>query len=63
MSPREKSPLYVYVISVAVIWSIILGLMRFLGHTAAFHTLLLVALGFALGMIAMWIAVHLYKWR
>ncbi len=59
----NKRPLYVYVIGVAVVWAVILGTMRFLGHTASFHTFALVCFGFGLGMLAMYIAVHLYTWK
>lgn len=59
----NKRPLYVYVIGVAVVWAVILGTMWFFGHTASFHTFALVCLGFALGMLAMYIAVHLYTWK
>ncbi len=57
----KRFPLIVYVIAVAVVWSIILGVMWFLGDIARFQTFALVCLGFALGMIAMYIAVHVYK--
>jgi hypothetical protein len=59
----QKTPLYVYVLGVAVVWAIILGIMWFLGDVARFRTFALVCLGFALGMLAMYIAVHLYTWK
>ena len=59
----QKRPLYVYLIGVAFIWAVILGVMGFLGHTASLHTFALVCLGFALGMLAMYIAMHLYAWK
>ncbi|MGA2112328.1 MAG: hypothetical protein ABSG98_09315 [Anaerolineales bacterium] len=57
----NRFPLIVYVIGVAVVWAVILGVMWFLGDIARFQTFALVCLGFALGMLAMYIAVHVYK--
>jgi hypothetical protein len=57
------SPLYVYVIGVAVVWAVILGLTWFLGYTANFYRFSLIGAGFALGMLAMYIAVHFYRWK
>ena len=57
----KRVPLIVYVIAVAVVWAVILGVMWFLGDFVRFQTFALVCLGFALGMIAMYIAVHVYK--
>ena len=57
----KRVPLIVYVIGVAIVWAIILGVMWFLGDIARFQTFALICLGFALGMIAMYIAVHVYK--
>jgi hypothetical protein len=58
-----KTPLYVYVIGVAVVWAVILVSLRFLGDVARFQTFALVCAGFALGMLAMYTAVHLYAWK
>ena len=57
----KRFPLIVYVIGVAVVWAVILGFMWSLGDVARFHTFGLVCIGFALGMLAMYIAVHVYK--
>ncbi len=57
----KRFPLVVYVIAVAVVWSVLLAVMWFLGDIARFQTFALVCLGFALGMLAMYIAVHVYK--
>ncbi|HYM15770.1 MAG TPA: hypothetical protein VEZ14_09430 [Dehalococcoidia bacterium] len=59
----KKRPLYVFVIAVAVVWAVILGLMWSLGYTANFHAFALVSGGFAIGMLAMYIAVHVYTWQ
>jgi len=57
----KRFPLIVYGIGVAVVWAVILGVMWFLGNLARFQTFALVCLGFALGMLAMYIAMHVYK--
>ena len=57
----KRLPLIVYVIGVAVVWAVLLGVMWFLGDIARFQTFALVCLGFALGMLAMYIAMHVYK--
>ncbi|MDR3558186.1 MAG: hypothetical protein P4L61_01505 [Candidatus Pacebacteria bacterium] len=60
---QNKSPLYVYVIAVIIVWAVILGIMWFSGRAASFYAFSLVSSGFMLGMLAMYIAVHLYKWK
>jgi hypothetical protein len=57
----NRYPLFVYVIGVAIAWAIVLFAARLTGGPAAFNTLALVCLGFAVGMLAMYIAVHVYK--
>ncbi len=57
----KRFPLIVYVIAVAVVWAVLLTVMWFLGDIARFQTFALVCFGFALGMLAMDIAVHVYK--
>lgn len=52
-----------YVIAVIVVWALILSVLKYLGHTEKFDTFLLVGLGFGLGMLAMYIAVHIYTWK
>jgi hypothetical protein len=60
---QNKKPLYVYVIAVAVVWAILLSVAWSLG-SGRFHTYAApVCAGFFLGMLAMYIAVHLYKWK
>jgi hypothetical protein len=61
MDVTSNTPLYVYIIGVAVVWAVILGIVWYLGDTVRFQTFVLVCFGFALGMLAMYIAVHLYK--
>ncbi len=57
----KRVPLIVYVIGVAIAWAVVLGLAWFIGGPARFNTFVLVCLGFTLGMLAMYIAVHVYK--
>ena len=57
----KRVPLIVYVIGVAVVWAVVLGIAWFIGGPARFNAFALVCLGFALGMLAMYIAVHVYK--
>ena len=57
----KRFPLIVYVIVVTVVWGVILAVMWFLGDIARFQTFALVFMGFALGMLTMYIAVHVYK--
>ena len=57
----KRFPLTVYIIGVAVVWAVLLAVMWFLGDIARFQTFALVCLGFMLGMLAMYIAVHVYK--
>lgn len=59
----NKYPLYVYVIGVVVVWAIILGLSWFGIIWTPFDKVVSVCAGFALGMLAMYIAVHLYRWK
>ena len=54
---------YIYVMGVAIVWAIILGIIHFSGNVVRFRTYSLVCGGFMLGMLAMYIAVHLYRWK
>ena len=57
----NRFPLIVYIIGVAVVWAVLLGVMWFLGDIALFQTFALVCLSLGLGMVAMYIAVHVYQ--
>ena len=57
----QRLPLIIYVIGVALVWAVILGVVWSLGNTALFQRFALVGWGFALGMLAMYIAVHVYR--
>ena len=63
MTMQNKHPLYVYVIGVAVVWAIILGIVWHIGNMETFGKFVSVCAGFVLGMIAMYIAVHIYRWK
>ncbi len=57
----KRFPLIVYVVGVPVVWGITLGLAWLIGGPERVHTVALVGLGFALGMIAMYIATRVYR--
>jgi hypothetical protein len=59
----NKRPLYVYLIGVAVVWAIILTLSWSGIIWTPFHDVVTVFGGFWIGMLAMYIAVHLYRWK
>jgi len=59
----QKRPLYVYVIAVVIVLGIVNYIAWMTGGETKLQTSELVSLGFLLGMIAMYIAVHLYTWR
>lgn len=62
MNTSAIRPLYGYVIAVAIVWAVILGALWISGNKAL-HTFSLLCVGFFLGMLAMYIAVHLYRWQ
>jgi hypothetical protein len=57
-----KPPLTRYVIGVLVVWAIILCAMWFRGGGKNFRTFSIFCAGFLIGMLSMYIAVHLYAW-
>lgn len=57
----HKQPLKVYVIGVIIVWVFALCAAWFIGGSTRFTTFALVCLGFLLGMLAMFIAMHVYK--
>jgi RsiW-degrading membrane proteinase PrsW (M82 family) len=60
--PDKKYPLSRYVIGVLVAWAVILAGLWFFDRER-FATYALVCGGFFLGMCAMYIAMHLYRWK
>ena len=59
----HKVSLIWYVIGVTIVWAGILCAAWLFDGGAHFRTLALVCGGFAIGMLAMYIAVHVYKWK
>jgi hypothetical protein len=59
----QKRPLYVYVIAVAIVLVVVNYVAWLTGGDTKLHTSELVSTGFLLGMLAMYIAVHLYTWK
>jgi hypothetical protein len=58
----NKRPLYMYVIACVIVWAVLLGGVRFWA-TSHFHDACAVCGGFFIGMLAMYIAVHVYRWE
>ena len=50
-----------YIISVVFVWAVILVVVRLFGSSERFRTMSVFCAGFLIGMLAMWIAVHVYK--
>ncbi len=50
-----------YIIAVILVWVIILTIVKFFGSSTRFRTMSIFCAGFLIGMLAMWIAVHVYK--
>jgi hypothetical protein len=60
--PIKKPRLRRYVVAVAVTWAIVLAIAWAVGGAARFHVFATVCGGFFLGMLAMYVAVHVYAW-
>jgi len=58
----NKRPLYIYVIGVLVVWAVLLGYV-WLRYTSHFTGALALCMMFLVGMLAMYIAVHIYRWK
>jgi len=59
----KKRPLWVYVIGVIVALAVVNYIAWLTGADTKLHMSELVSVGFLLGMLAMYIAVHLYQWK
>jgi hypothetical protein len=59
----EKRPLSLYVIGVVVVLALANYFAWSMGGAAKLRIFELLSLGFLLGLLAMYIAVHLYKWK
>jgi hypothetical protein len=57
----KRVPLVIYLVGVAVVWAVVLGLGWFIGGSPRLALLAMVFFGFAVGMLAMYIAVHVYQ--
>jgi hypothetical protein len=60
---NKKYPLWLYVIGVVIVLAIINCIARFVGGEAKFGAIEIFSLGFLMGMLAMYVAVHVYKWK
>ncbi len=60
MNPSHS--LTVYVIGVIIVLAVVNGITWLVGGMGRFRTMELVSLGFLLGMLAMYIAMHVYRW-
>ncbi|MDI6734551.1 MAG: hypothetical protein QMD50_03660 [Patescibacteria group bacterium] len=59
----KKYPLWLYVIGVIVVLALINYIAWSVGGEAKLKSFELFSGGFLLGMLAMYIAVHLYRWK
>ena len=59
----EKRPLSLYVVGVVMVLALANYLAWSMGGEAKLRGFELLSGGFLLGMLAMYIAVHLYKWK
>lgn len=59
----KKRPLNRYVIGVIVVLIIVNIISWFIGGEERAQMVSHVSIGFLLGMLAMYIAVHMYKWK
>jgi hypothetical protein len=59
----KKTSLAVYVTGVVILIIIVNCLVWFMGMYTELHNVMTFSLGFLLGMLAMYIAVHLYRWK
>ena len=63
MDQITQPPLTRYIIGVLVAWVIVLCLSWIFGGAERFRFVAAFCAGFLFGMLAMYIAVHLYAWR
>jgi hypothetical protein len=59
----KKHSLGVYVVGVIVALVIVNFIVWYMGRLDELHSVELLSVGFLLGMLAMYIAVHLYRWK
>jgi hypothetical protein len=63
MEQISQPPLIRYVVAVLIVWAIVLCLAWIIGGIGRFKIVAVFCAGFLFGMLAMYIAVHLYAWR
>lgn len=59
----KKYPLGLYIVGVIVVLAIINYIAWSVGGEAKLKSFELLSAGFLLGMLAMYIAVHIYRWK
>jgi hypothetical protein len=59
----KRFPLYLYVIGVIIVLLLINYIAWLVGGAAKLESFELLSGGFLLGMLAMYIAVHIYRWK
>lgn len=60
---KKKRSLGVYVVGVIVCLIIVNSIVWYMGRFAELKSVELISAGFLLGMLAMYIAMHLYRWK
>ncbi len=59
----KRFPLYLYVIGVIIALVLVNYISWLVGGEAKLKSVELLSAGFLLGMLAMYIAVHIYRWK
>lgn len=59
----KKYPLSLYVVGVIIVLVLVNCIAWYIGGEAKLKSMELGSIGFLLGMLAMYIAVHLYRWK
>jgi hypothetical protein len=59
----KKRSIKVYIIGVAIALAIVISVAWFTQSREHFKIITVFCCGYGLGMLAMWIAVHVYRWN
>ena len=59
----EKRSLGAYVVDVIIALIIVNFIVWYMGRLEEMHSMKLISVDFLLGMLALYIAVHLYRWK
>ena len=62
-APMKRFPLWLYVIGIIVVLVIVNCIAWFTGGAVKLRAVELFSAGFLAGMLAMYIAVHVYRWK